>query len=123
MKPNFAHTDTLIASSASWLQNAMVAGVSEDIQIGCAFVAGYNTLQSVQPAYEGPLGDHPLACIVENGAAIVGLSEADKDLGQQLRDWEDYGRYQLQPPPVSLAEAIEWAQRVRDAAIKLLATP
>ena len=101
----------------------MVAGVSEDIQIGCAFVAGYNTLQSVQPAYEGPLGDHPLACIVENGAAIVGLSEADKDLGQQLRDWEDYGRYQLQPPPVSLAEAIEWAQRVRDAAIKLLATP
>jgi len=117
------HADTLIASSASWLQNAMIAGVSEDIRISSAFVCAYNALQSVQPLYEGPLEDRPLASIVESGAARLGLSAADLIIGLRLREWEYYTRYQLQPPPVSADEAIEWAQRVRDAAVKLHATP
>ena len=115
------HTDRLIVNSDSWLQNAEIAGVSEDLRMSFAFVCGYNALQSVQPLYGGPLEDHPLPVIVKAGAALVSLSKADEDLGLRLLEWE-YTRYFLEPKPVTVDEAIAWAKRVRDAALRLIAS-
>ena len=114
----FDHTDRLMSSSDSWLQNAETSDVSEDLRVSFGFVSAYNALQSVQALYGGPLEDHPMPAIVENGAAIVGLSEADRNLGLRLLKWE-YTRYFLEPKPVTVDEAIGWAKRVRDAVLKL----
>ncbi len=115
------HTDRLIVNSDSWLQNAEIAGESEDPRVSFAFVSGYNALHSVQPLYEGPLEDHPLPAIVKTGAALVGLSKADEDLGLRLLAWE-HTRYFLEPSPVTVDEAIAWAKRVRNAALRLIAS-
>jgi hypothetical protein len=115
------HTDRLIVNSDSWLQNAEIAGVSEDLRMSCAFTSGYNALQSVQPLYQGPLEDHPLPAIVEKGAALIGLSKADEALALRLLAWENT-RYFLEPKPVTVDEAIAWAKRVRDAALRLIAS-
>ncbi len=116
-----AHTDRLMASSDSWLHNAEIPGLSEDLRMSWAFVSGYNALQSVQPLYEGPLEDHPLPVIVEKGAELIALSDADRNLGLRLQEWE-YTRYFLEPKPVTVDEAIAWAKRVRDAVQRLLAS-
>jgi hypothetical protein len=115
------HTDRLMANSDSWLHNAETAEVSENSRVSFAFVAGYNALQSVQPLYKGPLEDHPLPVIVEKGAELIALSEADRNLGLRLQEWE-YTRYFLEPKPVTVDEAIAWAKTVREAALKFLAS-
>lgn len=93
---------------------------SEDRRISCAFVAAYNALQAILPPHSGPLSDHPLACIIRDGAARAGISVANLALGLRLREWEDIARYLLEPAPVASAEeAIEWAVRVREEVLKL----
>ncbi len=113
------HAQRLLAASERWLRNAAVETLSEDVRISAAFVGGYNILQAVQAPYPGKLGDHPLASIVTAGAELLQLSKSDLDLGLALVEWEDYGKYQLQPSPTSAEAAIAWARRVRDAALKL----
>ena len=115
----FDHTERLLVASAQQLQDATTGTISDGQRISAAFVAGYNGMQSVQPLYAGPLGDHPLASIVKSGAALLGLAKSDLTLGLALLRWEDYGRYHFEPPPLSVNGAIEWAGRVRDAALKL----
>lgn len=115
------HTARLLAASARQLQDAACKIGSEDLRISCAFVAAYNAMQAILPPHSGPLDDHPLASIVRNGAARTGITEADRALGLRLREWENFGRYLLEPAPVvSVEEAIAWAVRVRDAVLKLL---
>jgi len=118
----FDHTERLLFASAQQLQDATTGAISDGQRISAAFVAGYNGMQSVQPLYAGPLGDHPLASIVTDGAARLGLAESDATLALALLTWESYGRYQFQPAPATVEGAIAWAIRVRDAVLKLQAS-
>ena len=115
----FEHTDRLMAASARWLHEATVDTVSDDLKIAAVAISGYNALQAVQAPHPGPLSDHPLASIVSEGAALLGLSESDAKLGLALIKWDDFGRYHFEPSPATLEEALAWAGRVRDAALKL----
>ena len=115
----FDHTERLLVASAQQLQDATTGTISDGQRISAAFVAGYNGMQAVQPLYAGSLDDHPVASIVTHGAPLLGLSESDLALGLALLTWEDYGRYQLQPSPVTVEGAVAWAGRVRDGVLKL----
>ena len=113
----YEHTERLMNASARWLHEATAETMSSDMRISCAFLAGYNALQSVQAPYPGPLDHHPLASIVTEGTTLLGLSEPDLKLGLALRQWDDYDKYHFEPPPVSVSGALAWAGRVRDAAL------
>lgn len=114
----YEHTNRLLSAAARRLQDAASETASNELRISSAFIAGYNALQAVQPPYSGPLDDHPLAALVTAGAALLGLPDDDLKLGLALRAWEDHGRYLLEPAPVSVTEAMAWAERVRKAAIE-----
>lgn len=118
----FDHTERLLVASAQQLQDATTGTISDKQRISAAFVAGYNSMQAVQPLYGGPLGDHPLASIVKSGAALLKLAKSDLTLGLALIRWEDYGRYHFEPSPVSVNGALAWTIRVRDAVLKLQAS-
>ena len=113
----YEHTERLLNASARWLLEATAESMPDDMRIAFAFLAGYNALQSVQPPYPGPLGDHPLASIVVEGATVLGLPEADLKLGLALRHWEYFGKYHFEPSPASVSGAVDWAVRVRDAVL------
>jgi len=113
----YEHTERLLNASARWLFDATAESMPDDMRIAYAFIAGYNAIQAVQAPYPGPLDHHPLASIVTEGATLLGLSEGDLKLGLALRQWEDWGRYHLEPSPVSVDGALAWARRVRDAAL------
>lgn len=115
------HTEKFLVASETRLRDAKSESVSAGGRISSAFLSAYNALQAIQPPYSGSLNDHPLTSIVTNGAARVGLSETDLNLGLQLLVWEDYARYHFEPPPTSVLGAIAWAERVRDAVSKFSA--
>jgi hypothetical protein len=114
----YEHTERLLAAAARWLHDATLETASVDTRISCAFVGGYNLLQAIQPPYEGPLGDHPLASIVADGIVLLDLDKSDLILALALCKWEDYGRYVLEPSPASIEEVVAWAERIRAAALK-----
>jgi hypothetical protein len=118
----FNHTEKLLDASARWLHDATVETASDERRISCAFIAGYNILQAIQPPHSGSLADHPLASIVTDGAARLGLAESDSTLALALLTWDAYGRYQFQPAPATVEGAVAWAIRVRDAVLKLRAS-
>ena len=111
----YEHSKRLLDASARQLHAVTIETVSEHTRISTAFVAGYNA-QSIQPKYGGPLGDHPLMSIVQTGAACTGMSDVDLTLGLKLLEWE-HKRYWLEPPPVTIDEAVACAGRVRDAVL------
>lgn len=113
----YEHTERLLNASKRWLHEATAETMSSDMRIAYAFIAGYNAIQAVQAPYPGPLDHHPLASIVTEGATLLGLSASDLKLGLALSQWEDWGRYHLEPPPVSVSGAVAWAVRVREAAL------
>ncbi len=115
----FAHTARLLEASSRHLHEASCETLFERMRISVAFLAGYNALQAIQPAI--PLDEHPAERVIRNGAAQIGLPEADLLLALSLRDWDDYGQYALEPSPAPLREVIAWATRVREAAARLVA--
>jgi hypothetical protein len=117
----FEHTERLLAASARQLLDAACETLPDDTRISASFVGGYNAMQAIQPTHRGSLDDHPLHSIVTNGAMRLELSNADLTLGLRLLTWEDHGRYQLEPSPATIEEAMAWARRVHDSALQLQA--
>jgi hypothetical protein len=118
----YEHTERLLSASAHWLEDATVETLSENGRISAAFVGGYNALQAVRPPLQGELWNHPLTSVVTAGTKLLELSKADLNLGLALVAWDDYGKYQLEPAPASVELVVDWAERVRNAALRLKAS-
>lgn len=114
MKPN----PHLLAASALRLRDANNAVLRQSFRLASAYLSGYNALQAVLPhGGAEDVDDHPLERVVTAAGERVGLSDELIAIGLALIAWE---RERISGPaaaPLSLAKAIAWATRVRDAVL------